>query len=437
MPIHLPRFLQKSTTFYVNVVSNRFSSVFGKAGAISDKKIIENFETIPQLFMITDHLAGKISTIPRKVVNAAGKDVPGSPLNKLIEGPNNYQSWEELVKLFFAYYEPLGNAYLYGMIPDSFKQITELYCLPTDKTMIMLRYNPQLPAWVNEIYEYQTTIGGTIYHLPAVSVFHEKYMSLRYDDGAWVYGMSKYIPGDKIARELKAIHEAKTSIIENRGALGFISNDEEQPDEEQTKKFKKKLKEKMGLGGDQDKIVITTEKLRWQQMALGLDELKLIENHKYSFDQLCWLSGIDPIVFSTEGAKFADKNEAEKKMMRFTIKPKLDNFYKNLSIWLSPGYGGDRIVADWSQVPEMQEDRKLLTDLVTRQVESMLITPFAGAKILYGDNIKNPPPDEYFRKSSLVPFLEPTKPDQVVTAADMQALIDENNAKTQSDVTGN
>ena len=263
----LSRFVKKAAqNFYVTVVSpNNRNGFYGNVSELSDAQLISNFETVPDMFLITDYLASKIANIPIKTVRKNGKDNPGSELNRLIENPNSYQSWNELIKLFFAYYEPLGNAYFNGIKPDGIDQVTKLYCLPVEKTQIVLLQDKTLPAWMNEVAGYQVTIGGKIYNLSSEMVFHERYISLRYDNGGWVYGISKYIPGDKINRELKAIHDAKTSIIEQRGALGFITNESENPDPEQSKQVKEKLKSSTGYGvlGDQDKFIVTTEKLRW------------------------------------------------------------------------------------------------------------------------------------------------------------------------------
>lgn len=379
---------------------------------VNDSQLISNFETIPQLFTITDYLASKIANIPVKVVKKSGRPAPNSELNKLIEEPNQYQSFNELIKLFFAYYEPMGNAYLYGIKPTGMDQVTKLYCLPTDKVRIVLLRDKSLPSWMNEVAGYQVNIGGKEYNLPPDMVLHERYMSLRYDDGSWIYGMSKYIPGDAINKELKAIHEAKVSIVTQRGALGFVTNESENPDPDQSREVKEKLQSSYGLGTSQHKIIVTTEKLKWQQMALGVQELQLIENAKYSFDKLCQLSGFDPVIFSTDGSTFANKKEATKDLMLKVIKPKVDSFYKSLSAFLGEGYGGDEIVPDWSQVEELADDTSKMTDMLTKQIESMIITPKKAYEILYGDieNEDEAPPDEYFRKTSLVPVEAPETP---------------------------
>lgn len=407
------RFAKKTVNAFVTVVSpsqSTFADLFSTRGNVTASQLIANWETVPDVFKIENFLSDKCATIPVKVVKPSGRNADNSPLWKIIENPNQHDSWYEFVKKHFIYYGVTGNSYMYGVKAEGLPGVSSIYCLPVEKVEIILLLAKSLPHWMNEIAGYKVNIGGKYYTIGAESVLHEKQVSLRYDDGSWAYGMSKYIPGDVNIRELKAIHSAKTSIIENRGALGFVTNESELPDVDQSKAVKEKLAASYGLQEGQDKIIVTTEKLRWQQMALGIQELQLIENARYSFDEICQMNGFDPVIFSTTGSTFANKKEATKELMAKVIKPRVEMFYKELSLFLNDYVKGDEIVPDWSQVEELQDDRKIVTDLVTRQVESALITPKEAREIL-GYDEREDTPDKFMRKSALVPFDEPVKPE--------------------------
>ncbi len=93
----LDKFLKKGANYYVTVVntaSDRFSSIFSDALNLSDTQLIANLETIPDLFLITDYIASKVSSIPIKVVNKKGEPANNSELHQLIYEPNQYQSWQ-------------------------------------------------------------------------------------------------------------------------------------------------------------------------------------------------------------------------------------------------------------------------------------------------------------------------------------------------------
>ena len=418
-------FLKTKTSTPVNVYMVDNAAIGTKFGtsATGNHKPINDFETIPDLFIITNFLSKRVARVPIKVVKQSGKLAPNSDLLRLVKDPNYYQSWQELIRANYAYYNILGNSYLYGIEADGFGgRITSLFNLPAEKTVIDLAFDKSLPNWINEVKGYVVAIGGTEYPLKPETVLHNRNISLRYDSGAWVYGISKYIPGDKINNELRAIYDAKASIIEHRGALGIISNDSEFPDLEQTQIVKDRLKQQFGLSGDQDKFIVTTQKLSWQQMSLNVQELQLIENAKYSFEKLCQLSEFDPVIFTADGSTFANKTEAIKDLYKNVIKTDVDDIYDTLNEWLSPLYGGDKIVPDWNKVQELENDKKIFTDMLTKQIEYSLITPYSAAKILYGDDVdeSNPPPDIYYQKGLKELGAEEPEPepivDEVITA---------------------
>lgn len=372
--------------------------------------IIKTLETLPDVYMITEYVAQIIANIPVKIVTPNGKESKNKELISLVREPNYYQNWPELIKQFTAYYELLGNSYIYFVKPEGMATVSKLHVLPAGYVKVVLLLDKTLPDWFNEVLAYQMDIGGKTYNHLAESVLHKRNISFQYLEGSYIYGTSKYIPGNKITTELKAIYDAKTSIISSRGAMGVLSNESDIPDFEESKSIKEKLKAATGygLGSEQDKIIVTTQKLSWQQMTLGIAELQIIENAKYSFAKLCQLNGFDPVIFSTDGSTFANKAEAEKAFMKKVIKPKVDDLYNDLNTFLRPYFGGDMIVPDWSQIEELQSDKAKLTDMLVKQIDYGMITPYQAAVEIYGEvDETNPPENEYFRKTSLQPMEAP------------------------------
>jgi len=179
-------------------MSDSFGNLF-ENGDVSNTKLLKNFETIPDLFIITNFLAKRVSKVPIKVVKQSGRDAPNSELWQLIGSPNYYQSWKDLIRTDYAYYNILGNSYIYGIPALGFDgQITSLYNLPADNMGVVLSKDKDLPAWDNSVSNYVLNLNGQRYKLNKEDVLHSKFFNLRYDSGQWAYGMSKYIPGDKI-----------------------------------------------------------------------------------------------------------------------------------------------------------------------------------------------------------------------------------------------
>lgn len=390
-----PKQSAKSMTFTSLSDIKELIGKYNGFGSVGSTDLIKNFETIPDMFAITDFVTSQISNIPVKIVNSQGKDTVNKDLAELIRQPNYYQNWNELIKLFFSYYEVLGNSYLYAMFPLGIKKLDSLYVLPAPGITVQFEGKKELPNFMNTITGYKYKLNNKDYNFEASEILHKKYVNLRYENGMWAYGISKYIPADKITTDLKAIYDSRTSIIDSRGALGVLSNESEMPDAEESKTVKEKLNSSYGIKKGQDKFIVTTQKLSWQQIALGVAELQLIENAGYDFNKLCQLNGFDPVIFSTDGSTFANKREATKGFINSVLLPKVNDFYTDFNEWLSPYFKGDMIVPDWSKVKELREDNDLLSKRLSEQIRHGVVTPYNAHEQLYGQS-ENMPEDKYY-----------------------------------------
>jgi len=368
---------------------------FSGFGDVSDKALVEKLNTIPDLFAITDFTTSQISNLPVKIVNKKGDDTTNEALSELIRQPNYYQNWPALIKQFAAYYEILGNSYMYAMRPLGVRKLESLFVLPAQYMKIVFENAKTQPNFLNNIVGYEFELNGKITRFEADEILHKKYINLRYENGQWAYGISKYIPADKITTDLKAIYDARTSIIDSRGALGFISNETDVPDAELSSQAQENLNKNYGLKAGQNKFMVTTQRLTWQQIALGIGELQLIENANYDFNKLCQLNGFDPVIFSTDGSTFANKKEAIKMFISAVLVPKVNDLYTDLNEKISMYFGGDMIVPDWSKVPELKEDQERLNKMLMDQIRHGVTTPYFAHEKLHGIT-NHMPEDKYY-----------------------------------------
>jgi len=380
----------------------------------------------------------QIAKFPLKFLNSNGDEIETTQttdLKKLILQPNYYQNWPELIKQFFAYYEILGNAYLYKTTSTGFNQPTSLFAIPAQGMRVNLMRDKQTnPAWMNEIAGYDFTIGSTKNSFTPEEILFKRYVNLNFQDGRWVYGISKYIPGQIINTDLAAIYDSRTNIISRRGALGFLTNKSQVPDQAQTKAVQDALNfGKYGTLSTQEKFIATTQILDWVQMSMNIQELQLIENANYDFNKICQLNGIDPVIFSTQGSTFANKAQASKQFIANVLVPKIDDFYLDFNEWISEQFNGETVWVDWSKVAELKEDRSSLTVDLDKQIRSGIITPKKAHEILYGDP-DNDASDEYYFTTNIVnadkvdaPPVEP-----IVTEENIKHLFNGNKAKAHS-----
>jgi len=334
------------------------------------------YTTIPDARIIEDFIADNIAKISVKVVNTRDTEVKNTPLNQLIEQPNPNQSWEELVKEALVFYGLTGNAFI-NRTDNGY-----LYTLATSDTYVNLAKDKTIPEFLNFIDSYRLELGGIQYPILEADMFHLKTASLSGKDGLWAIGTSPYQSGKQNIKTLEATYSSRVSMIRDRGALGFISNESEVPDAEQSQIVQDAL-ETYGTREEQKKYIVTTQKLKYNQMALGASELELLPNLGHDFKSLCQLRGLDALIFGSEGSTYANQAEARKAAVKNVIIPLAEKFYSKFNEWLAQWYGGLKIEPEFETLPEFGEINTELSSKVINEVRAGLLTPEQALEMLY------------------------------------------------------
>lgn len=337
------------------------------------------YESLADVRIIEDFIADNIAKIEVGVYNDRDEEIENTELNQLIQECNNTQNWYELIKEAFILFGLTGNSFLFRD-PDS----GYLYSLLSSDVKINLAKLKTLPEFMNYVSSYQLEIGGIIYPISELDIFHLKMASLNAENGLWAIGSSPYNSASRNIETIEQSLQARISTIKDRGAMGFISNDSQIPDKQQTKLLQDKLKD-YGLGEDQQKVMVTTEKLRWQQMSLGLDELKMFENLNYDFDTLCQLRGLDPAIFSSDDSTYANQEQARKSAIKNVIIPTADKFYTKFNDWIAFWYPGLKILPKYETLAEFGEVNLELSSKVISELNAGLLTSEQAFEILYPD----------------------------------------------------
>lgn len=337
------------------------------------------YSSLADVRIIEDFIGDNIAKIEVGVYNQADKEVFNTPLNQLIQEVNSTQNWAELIKEASVMYGLTGNSMVYRDEVNGY-----LYTLLTSDVTVLLAQGKTLPEFLNFISGYRLEVGGHGYPLAETQVLHLKMASLAAENGLWALGSSPYWAGSKNVQTIEAALQARISTLKDRGALGFISNDSQVPDKAQTKLIQDKLKS-YGLGEDQEKYMVTTEKLRWQQMSLGLQELAAIDNLQYDFATLCQLRGLDPAIFKSQDSTYENQAQARAAAIKNVIVPIADRFYTKFNDWISQFYGGLRILPKYESLPEFGEVNVELSSKIIAELNAGLLTPEQAFEMLYPD----------------------------------------------------
>jgi len=335
------------------------------------------YTTLVEIRIIEDYVSNAISKIPVKVMKG-NREVKGmTPLHLLIDKANPTQSWQEVSKEALVWFGLTGNLFL--TMQDEY-----FYSLSSAEMKINLGLPVHLPEYQNYIQGYSIETMGEYYDLPIDTVFHMKTSQLNSANGMWVWGSSPYSAAIPNIETLEANYSARVSMIQDRGALGILTNKSQIPDKAATKEVQDALSE-YGITKGKKKYIATPEQLEWQQMSLNVEELKLIEQLGTDFAKLCQLRGIDPVIFSAENSTYANQAEAEVGTLKRAIVPVATQFYGKLEEFTKQHFSGHYFAPDLEAIPELQELGTEQSAKIISEVQAGLLTKEQAMEILYPD----------------------------------------------------
>ena len=328
--------------------------------------------------IIEDYISDNISKIPVGVFNQKDEEVFNTPLNQLVEQSNPEQTWQELLKEALVYYGTTGNCFL--LFNENY-----LYSLATSDVKVILGKDINLPEFMNYIASYVLDMDyGYPVPLEVDTVFQLKTAQLQSRRGEWVYGSSPYESAVPNIVALESNYSARVSVIRDRSALALLSNESEKPNEEQTKLVQDALND-YGITEGKAKVIATTQKLKYNQMLLGISELQLIQNLEVDFTKLCNVRGIDPLVFSATGATYANQEEAHKGTVKKALIPVAKHFYDKFNEFIRPLFGGLRLVPLFDEVPDYTDLAIEQSAKVIDEVNAGILSRPQALEILYPD----------------------------------------------------
>lgn len=344
----------------------------------SNLQLEDLYTSLVEVRIIEDFIGDFISRIPAGVVDANNKPIKRSPLNQLIEQSNPEQSFQELLKEFLVEYGLTGNGYM--LYHNGY-----LYTLPSSEITAITAKSVEIPEYMNYISHYIHEYEGMDYKLSEDMVMHMKTANLKTARGTWVYGSSPYSAAEPNLKALEANYSSRVGMIQDRGAMGFVTNDSERPDRNATERAQNKM-EDYGLQEGKKKFMFTSQKLRFQQMSLNVEELQLIENLDVDFTKLCNARGIDPVIFSTKDATYANQNAAYMGTVKKALLPMAYHFYDKFNLWMKATTGTtNKLVPNVDLLPDYSELGVEQSTRLVAEVREGILSRSQALDILYPD----------------------------------------------------
>lgn len=329
--------------------------------------IKDGYEKNADIFSLIDRLSTMFSQIPKIVVKGEDEDqVQTGRLYEFIQQPNNYQIWQEFAKLWYTFYLTTGNAIKYAPRLKSGNDKGKLmpggvYIMPTQHVEIIAG------SWRDPVREYILDLNQNVEKIPAEDVIHVRMPNLQYQEGANFMGMS---PLKVAILVIEAENQGYQTIADTlaRGLPpGILTkvNDEYDSvkDSERQAELERAYKKKYGTqkyNRTSGVPITTTGDVKWIPMGFSnFKDLQILEMNQHGLRVLCNVLGVPSQAFNdTAGTTFSNMGDARKMVYTNRLIPDAGLLDGYLNSIIAAAYGEERIKSDFSNIPELQDDKK-------------------------------------------------------------------------------
>lgn len=375
-----------------------FAYRFGVREVIPDidatKAIVEGFNDSAAIYTIVNDDAQKFASIPRYLYDAKKYDKGGklrglkikaanedtllnNDLSKLLARPNPYQGQTGFLMAARAFYKVTGEAFIWlnrGELSgkdsaDDLKPVLEMYVLPSNRVDVIS--DPE-DMW--GVAGYLLDTGGQKMPLRKSDVIHWKALNLEFDpiSKRHLRGMSPLKPGAATMQENKDSSHAAVRMYQNDGAKGVIYNESfNNLSPEQRSQVENVINRK--INNHDIKGAVATLAGKWGYLNFGGTsvDMDLIKGRGMTWKELCALLGVPYEFYNTE-TTFANKEQAQKGWVSNKIIPACKEFDDELNRGLLRAFkleGIGIIASDFMELPELQDDMKMLTEWLSQSEE--------------------------------------------------------------------
>jgi hypothetical protein len=188
----------------------------------------------------------------------------------------------------------------------------------------------------------------------------------------WVDGESWLAYQRAPVNNIRAAYHARGFLIENRGAMGILSNAAKDTAGAIPMDAKEKtdLREQLAAySRDSGKVpwIITNLALEWKQISIDNPQnLGLFEEVKQDFYKLCDAAGVDPILFGGENGTFENQKWAERRMYENTTIPEAEEWIGAINSGFETDNKGWIIAGTYDHLNVFQENLKERGDALNR-----------------------------------------------------------------------
>ena len=281
-------------------------------------------------------------------------------IHDLWEAPNRTKgyTWDDIDTQRIIYLLANGNSYLLGE-KGLGSQIAEVDVLPSPSITINTGNDFFIPN-----VSYQFNLNSQIRNydseeLQQIKLFNPLFQNVQEAQ----YGLSIIQVAARAVQVSNDRWEADANLLQNRGAIGMITDSSERPmTENEAEKAQTSFDNQTTGPNKFGRIKVTNKDLKFVQMAMSSADLQILEKGVIPLRALCNVMGYDSSLFNDPANKtYNNRNEAEKSMYTNVIIPLANKFDAQDTRFIAQNHypdGSRRIRHDFSEVEALQKDKK-------------------------------------------------------------------------------
>jgi HK97 family phage portal protein len=376
---------KEGNAWWMTMLGEKSGEIWGEQ---SYEQYIKYFIEVPEVNAIINYRARAESMVNISIVSkSTGEEIKNNePLIRILRNPNWLQTQTEFFRQTSLFRSIFGNEYLYLLTPTGRgTNYRGLFTLPSQNIYVKCKtkrfyLESELPDDVEYVFkldcddvEYPIDIKDLI-HLSdnRITYLPDKETTQLKERINYLYGTSPLASLTPAIKNIRVAYEARNILIENRGAIGILSNDSKDGiggvgpmNQEEKIKLQNDWKS-YGLTKRQWQIIITNLSLRWQQISMDIDKLKLFEEIKEDTMKLCDVYGVPyELLGNSTGVTYENKKEAKRQMYQDAIIPSTIERIGALNKKFDTENKSWEIIGSFDHLPIFQENIKERAQSIT------------------------------------------------------------------------
>ena len=333
-----------------------------------DERILinEGYLSNEDIFAVLEKLVHSSATIPIRLYEKDGdewemvEDV-NNELLKLLKKPNKEQTLKEYRREQYLNYLLTGDSFELMNMLLGFTYPTSMNILPSQYVEVELEDQNQ---FFSPVKDYIFSYGGYRTLYDAEQVLHLKNLDPSYPCNQ--KGLSPLQPAYTSLSASNQVHNAEKSMIENKGATGMISsNNNDYPlSAEEREEIDKEFKGRTGGSNNYNKTITVSSNVKFQTLGLSPKDLTLTEIDINKLRKFCNIYGMSSQLFNdTANSTYNNVLEAKASLYTESAIPLAQTFVDNWNENLIPIFNKRDnkeycLKLDISEIEVLQKNKK-------------------------------------------------------------------------------